>query len=289
MRPFSTEQIVTKLRQAEVELGRGLRTPQVCKKLGISEQTYYRWRKEYGGLGLDQAKRLKALEQENLRLKLGDRCGAGSTTRCDRTVRQAIVRPRPGRSDRSGRTNHDVGQRHEGVTPVRCLPVAPRSWFRPAHPFGPTRRSDVVGFHDPAAWSAGGRRGPGNLNSPRSLQGPTLERCSSGVDGAGSARTEGARRASGVGADGAAVGAGALAPGQRWSASRKRDVVLRLLRGESLDTVSREVGVELYRLEAWQARALAGLELGLKEQAGEPLANRAGCRQAPHWRAVDGE
>ena len=69
MRPFSTEQIVTKLRQAEVELGRGLRTPQVCKKLGISEQTYYRWRKEYRGLGLDQAKRLQALEQENLRLK----------------------------------------------------------------------------------------------------------------------------------------------------------------------------------------------------------------------------
>ena len=92
------------------------------------------------------------------------------------------------------------------------------------------------------------------------------------VKGAVSARTEGARRASGVGADGAAVGAGALAPGQRWSASRKRDVVLRLLRGESLDTVSREVGVELYRLEAWQARALAGLELGLKAQAGEPLA-----------------
>ena len=49
---YSTEQIVTKLRQAEVELGRGLRTPEMCKKLGISEQTYYRWRKEYGGLGL---------------------------------------------------------------------------------------------------------------------------------------------------------------------------------------------------------------------------------------------
>ena len=49
-------------------------------------------------------------------------------------------------------------------------------------------------------------------------------------------------------------------------------MVLRLLRGESLETVSREVGVELYRLEAWQARALAGLERGLKEQAGEPLA-----------------
>ena len=66
---YSTEQIVTKLRQAEVELGRGLRTPQVCKKLGIREQTSYRWRKEYGGLRFDQAKRLKALEHENTRLK----------------------------------------------------------------------------------------------------------------------------------------------------------------------------------------------------------------------------
>ena len=75
-----------------------------------------------------------------------------------------------------------------------------------------------------------------------------------------------------VGADAAAVGSGALAPGQRWSASRKRDVVLRLLRGEPLDAVSREVGVEVYRLERWKSRALAGLELGLKEQAGEPLA-----------------
>ena len=62
-RRFSTEQIITKLRQAEVELGRGLRPPQVCKKRGVSEQTYYRWHKEYGGLRLDQAKRLKALEQ----------------------------------------------------------------------------------------------------------------------------------------------------------------------------------------------------------------------------------
>ena len=66
---YSTEQIVTKLRQAEVELGRGLRTPEMCKKLEVSEQTYYRWRKEYGGLRLDQAKRLKELERENGRLK----------------------------------------------------------------------------------------------------------------------------------------------------------------------------------------------------------------------------
>ena len=66
---YSTEQIVTKLRQAEVELGRGVRTPEVCKRLGVSEQTYYRWRREYGGLRLDQAKRLKELERENVRLK----------------------------------------------------------------------------------------------------------------------------------------------------------------------------------------------------------------------------
>ena len=57
---YSTEQIVTKLRQAEVELGRGLRTPEMCKKLGISEQTYYRWRKEYGGLRLDQGGQVTA-------------------------------------------------------------------------------------------------------------------------------------------------------------------------------------------------------------------------------------
>jgi transposase-like protein len=50
-------------------LGRGLHVPQVCKKLGIREQTYYRWRKEYGGVRLDQAKRLKELERENGRLK----------------------------------------------------------------------------------------------------------------------------------------------------------------------------------------------------------------------------
>ena len=90
------------------------------------------------------------------------------------------------------------------------------------------------------------------------------------VQAEGSARTEGARRATGVRADGAAAGAGALAPGQRWSASRKRDVVLRLLRGESLEALSREAGVEIYRLDAWRERAMAGLELGLKDRHGEP-------------------
>ncbi len=66
---YTAEQIITKLREAEVELAKGQTTPQVCKKLGIADQTYYRWRKEYGGLRVDQAKRLKQLERENARLK----------------------------------------------------------------------------------------------------------------------------------------------------------------------------------------------------------------------------
>jgi transposase-like protein len=65
----TAEQIIGKLRTAEIELAKGLGTPEVVRKLGIAEQTYYRWRKEYGGLRLDQAKRLKELEKENSRLK----------------------------------------------------------------------------------------------------------------------------------------------------------------------------------------------------------------------------
>jgi putative transposase len=63
------EQIIRKLREAEVELSKGRSTAEVARKLGITEQTYYRWRKEYGGLRVDQAKRLKELERENGRLK----------------------------------------------------------------------------------------------------------------------------------------------------------------------------------------------------------------------------
>ena len=65
----SAEQIIHKLREAEVALGQGGSVKAVCKQLEITEQTYYRWRKEYGGLRLDQAKRLKELERENTRLK----------------------------------------------------------------------------------------------------------------------------------------------------------------------------------------------------------------------------
>ncbi|MFZ2031719.1 MAG: IS3 family transposase [Vitreimonas sp.] len=66
---FQAEQIIGKLREAEVEISKGQAIGQIVKKLGITEQTYYRWRKEYGGLRTDQAKRLKELEKENARLK----------------------------------------------------------------------------------------------------------------------------------------------------------------------------------------------------------------------------
>ena len=66
---YTTEQIIALLRQAEIELAQGEAVVAVCKKLAVTPNTYYRWRKEYGGLRVDQAKRLKELEQENSRLK----------------------------------------------------------------------------------------------------------------------------------------------------------------------------------------------------------------------------
>jgi transposase-like protein len=66
---FTPEQIIQHLREAEVLLAQDKTIGQVCKKIGITDQTYYRWRKEYGGIRTDQAKRLKDLEKENARLK----------------------------------------------------------------------------------------------------------------------------------------------------------------------------------------------------------------------------
>jgi len=66
---FRVEQIIPLLREAEVVLAKGQSVPTVCKQIGVSDKTYYRWRKEYGGMKMNQAKRLKELEQENARLK----------------------------------------------------------------------------------------------------------------------------------------------------------------------------------------------------------------------------
>jgi transposase len=86
---------------------------------------------------------------------------------------------------------------------------------------------------------------------------------------AGSGGTEGGRRPTGVPPE--QGGAGPLVQGQRWTAPRKREVVLRLLRGEPLELLSRELGIELYRLEKWRDTALAGMEAALKTRNGDPL------------------
>jgi transposase-like protein len=66
---YTAEQIISKLREAEILLSQGATLAVILKKIGVSDCTYYRWRKEYGGMRIDQAKRLKKLEQENSRLK----------------------------------------------------------------------------------------------------------------------------------------------------------------------------------------------------------------------------
>jgi len=66
---FKPEQIINKLREAEILLSQGSTVAEASRKLNVTEQTYYRWRKEYGGMRVDQVKRLKELEQENSRLK----------------------------------------------------------------------------------------------------------------------------------------------------------------------------------------------------------------------------
>ena len=69
MKRFTPDQIVSKLRQADVELGKGQTVPEVCRKIEISQQTYYRWRQKYGGMSPTLIKELKALQKENQRLR----------------------------------------------------------------------------------------------------------------------------------------------------------------------------------------------------------------------------
>jgi len=66
---YRAEEIVMKLREVELSINKGMEVVQACRQAGVSDQSYYRWRKEYGGMKMDQAKRYKELEQENARLK----------------------------------------------------------------------------------------------------------------------------------------------------------------------------------------------------------------------------
>ncbi len=69
MKRFTPEQIVSKLRQADVELGKGVTVPEVCRKIEVSQQTYYRWRQKYGGMSPELIKELKTLQKDNQRLR----------------------------------------------------------------------------------------------------------------------------------------------------------------------------------------------------------------------------
>jgi transposase len=89
-------------------------------------------------------------------------------------------------------------------------------------------------------------------------------------DTIGSGTEGGARRASPSVPEPAAT-AGPLGPNQRWTVTRKREVALRLLRGEPMDALARELGVEIYRLEEWKNKALAGIDASLRERDGDPL------------------
>ena len=66
---YTPEQVINKLREAEIHINQGISISEASRKIGVTEQTYYRWRKEYGGMRIEQAKKLKNLEKENARLK----------------------------------------------------------------------------------------------------------------------------------------------------------------------------------------------------------------------------
>ena len=100
---YSPEKIIGMLREAEIALAQGVTVGQVCRELSISEQTYYRWRKQYGGLKISQAKRIKDIERENARLKKAV---------ADLTLDKVILKEAADRSKNSFyRTRKSVGKR----------------------------------------------------------------------------------------------------------------------------------------------------------------------------------
>src|SRR3546814_17713039 len=108
-RKHKPEEIIGKLREVEIVLGQGGTTAEACRRIAVSEQTYYRWRKEYGGLKTDQARRMKDLEKENLRLRR-----AISDLALDKVILQEAARgnffaPHGGGAD-SRSAEHQVGE-----------------------------------------------------------------------------------------------------------------------------------------------------------------------------------
>jgi len=112
MKWYKPEQIVSLLRQIEVGIANGKTTPQACKEAEITQQTYYRWRKEYGGLNLDQAKRLKELEKENSKLKRLSGAVPGEADSERRRGGKLLNPERRRGAVRHARENYPISERH---------------------------------------------------------------------------------------------------------------------------------------------------------------------------------
>jgi hypothetical protein len=114
---YTIEQIISKLREAEVLLGQGQTVGDICRSFNISEQTYYRWRKEYGGIRTDQVRRLKELEKENARLT-SSRCPSG---RSWWQISPWIIRScgrQSGETDQPGQAQASSGERPGSVSGI---------------------------------------------------------------------------------------------------------------------------------------------------------------------------
>lgn len=114
------EEIIGKLREAEIVLAQGGTVPDACRRLGVTEQTYYRWRKEYGGLKVDQARRMKALERENARL----RQAVSELTRLScRRPQGETIEPRSAAALHRSHQGNDAGVRATGMPCARTAPI----------------------------------------------------------------------------------------------------------------------------------------------------------------------
>ena len=118
---FTVDQIIPKLREADVDLGKGMKVPDVCKKLGITTQTYYRWRQKYGGMAPDMAKELKAVQKENARLK---------KLVAEQALDMEILKeaPRETGRPRAAAANHFGSQTPLGAKPNIRASRMPRPW-----------------------------------------------------------------------------------------------------------------------------------------------------------------
>ena len=122
---FKTEEIIQKLREAEVLLSQGRNVSEACRQIGVTDNTYYRWRKEYGGIRCDQAKRLKELERENARLKK-----LVAEAELDKSILREAASGNCRPISRPGPAEHIVSPVGNTINKNRTPRLLPESWTR---------------------------------------------------------------------------------------------------------------------------------------------------------------